>query len=359
MTSTEKVMYMIETFVLVDRDITLIAKSKYFNTFYHTFLTDMYQRDMKNPPFTKHKFIKLFEQPLDTWGYFTSEEINRLEEDGVPRDLSIIDGDYGLNEEINEILIQKKSLKEQRSGPIVKGLIYCINQLDNGDTRLDWHKQYEKFRHFLVENSVSEVNRRNRLMNSLDTRLQEFIVDCYESIPTEAKYICPNCGWTVEQKEKGKLQCVKKECKSHFNTLSLKPIPSRYNIRLKDTIQLTTVIPTMAEFDFYHLVKNEIPTVEVEWYPNIERLGDLLVLMEKKEFYIDIKDYGRSSALANELIRNIGKVKTKYIVIPDKRNKHNHASRHINEVLKQNNIHKFKVYSFSQMIDQIKKETEV
>gem|GEM_PF-3182736 len=275
MSGIEKLLYIIENMKRLESDITLFS-SREFKTFYHAMKHDMYDKVLLFLPTTPAKFLKLLEHPLEAWGYFSKEEITSLEEDGVPSDLRIIDGDNGLNEEIEEeVLLAKESLREQRSGAVAKAIEYIRQKIKVDNTDYDWQQQYIDFRHFLTMNPVMNTIKRNRLIEHFDAKLQSFLISCYESIPSQAKYICPYCGWTVMQTEKLKLKCIKLACKAHFNLATLESIPRKCDIRLKETIQLTTVIPTKTEFEFYDMLLKIPEKPSVFWYPEVERKGSL------------------------------------------------------------------------------------
>ncbi|MNG21591.1 hypothetical protein D3C84_1059780 [compost metagenome] len=76
-------------------------------------------------------------------------------------------------------------------------------------------------------------------------------------------------------------------------------------------------------------------------------------------YYIDVKDYKSPDRLARELITKKNTITSPYIVISDTRNQGNHYVRHANQTLREAGITRFSVYSFSQMVDTIRKESEV
>ena len=348
MTCTEKVMYFIENIKTLENDITTLAKSPAYKEFYHDILRDMLHREMKVIPTTPVKFIRMLTSPISTWGYFTEKELNDLEQEGIPRELRFIDGEYGINEELSDILLLKKSLKEERSGPVYKAMMHCRKMFDEGNQERDWQEAYQHFRHFLVNHRTTNINTRNRMVKDWDETLQKFLFSCYEVIPGNAQFICPRCGWTVFEGSK-KRKCITKKCKVTFNTATLKRINKRHDIRLKDVIQLTTAIPTDTEFAFYELVRKLGPGLTITWYPDIERKGDFLIKTARKEYYIDIKEYQQSGMLAKELISKKKTIQTPYIVVSDDKSKN--YIENLNDLLKEANIRHFRVYSFSNMLE--------
>ncbi|WP_066303995.1 hypothetical protein [Bacillus sp. FJAT-29814] len=361
MTPKEKIFYIFEHLQIINKDIRRIVPAVHdarFYDFYKTVQSDMFSKStMKTFPLNIIEFLALFTTPIETWGYFDNQELDALEAEGIPTNLAIITTRTGLNEDILELL-EENSYHEIVSEPIVKILNYCINKAEQEDNYPFWQKVYEEIRDYLSDHPGHSERKRNleiKKFKEIDPLLTKYMVECYEHIPADKEfYVCQHCGWTAERTMNDTIRCVRTDCKSSFNTFTIRALPKEWDIRLKAQIQRSTTIPTLAERDVYHQLLEQSVVERLVRYPKIEQQGDIAVYTKKNQYFIDVKDYKSPNNLIRYLLANAGKIKSPYIVVTNKRNQNNYV-KIVNLKLKENGIIHYRVYSTKSFIHHIER----
>jgi len=320
---------------------------KLHNELYFLSLTN---NSSKLHPNNIQNFLLLMQKEIGRWGIFSKIE---LEEEGIPEDLTILDDYIGISEEADYFYANCNSSFDEVSQIIEDVLIYCRNtQLQN---------EYVSFRKFLIKNPISSRRdiTRVQIQNQFDPFLCQTLEKCYEEIPKEAEYSCQTCGWTLIKKA-NRYVCGKKTCREDFNLQSLtqNKIEISKHLRVKKPILLSVVIPGIPELDFASELENV--GIDVELYPNLERLGDLKATYNSSNYYIDMKDYSDYRDLVSYLIEEKNRIKTPYIVISEsktnlRKNRTPQYVKKVNKKLEDEGITHFKLYSCSEMKNLITK----
>jgi len=336
----------IEHAVFVSHEGSHLAKE--VESYFKNSLYDMLQYDLPKYPIDLYHCIQLLKTPIGEWNYFPRDF---LDEEGISPEMMILDIDIGLTEEADELLVEYKSTREVGSLVIQEVLIHCrTNQ-----AHIDMQPKYNAFRTFLIGHPLTGADQIELfcLQHDFDPFLSSALERCYEDIPLGKKYKCQACGWTLEEKTKHVFVCLKKECKHSYDVHSLREIEPDETKRVKESIQLSTVIPGLRELELKKRLETKKKAI-VYLYPDLERLGDLEVNIEMEgklvQRYIDVKDYRRPQQLAKRLLednRN-GLIKTPIIAVPDEKATERYL-RFVNEQLMSNGITVCRVYSFKQI----------
>ncbi|MGM0789910.1 hypothetical protein ABXS71_02550 [Bacillus infantis] len=333
------------------------AISRDFEIFFNRFLYFMLQFDMKEYPVNLFHWLQLLKKPLKDWWPAVS---NLLNEENISSDFIILDEEIGLSEEAEELLREYQSYQEASTKVVRDVLIHCRDvSLEKG---LDMQGAYTKFRLFLIENPITNVDELELycLENNFDHFITSSLENCYEDIPPSSAFKCQSCGWTLYEKTKNVFVCIKQQCLNTYDANSLKhyKITEVDQLRVKESIQFSTVIPGQRELE----LKNKLVKAgaAVELYPDLERLGDLRVRRAGKtagseELLIDVKDYRNAKQLAKKLLTDhaAGQVKTPVIAIPDDKANSRYL-KFVNKHLFEMGINSCKVYSFKQVVRMFK-----
>ncbi|MED1863961.1 hypothetical protein P4V41_10915 [Fictibacillus nanhaiensis] len=327
--------------------------SRDFEIFFNQFLFFMLQYPMKEYPVNLFHWLQLLKKPLRDWWPASA---SFLDEEGISPNFIILDDEIGLSEEAEELLREYKSYKEASAKVVRDVLIHCREESINRG--IDMQHVYTKFRLFLIENPLTNLDELELYCfeNDFDSFLSRSLENCYEDIPESSMFKCQFCGWTLEEKTKNAFVCIKQQCRSSYdvNTLKQYKITQSDQLRVKESIQFSTVIPGLREIELK--IRFEECGATVELYPDLERLGDLRVSNagEKKgseKLLIDVKDYRNAKQLVKKLLADqvAGLIKSPIIAVPDDKANRRYLS-FVNEYLIETGITSCKVYSFKQVV---------
>ncbi|MEH7085699.1 hypothetical protein V7139_23590 [Neobacillus drentensis] len=347
----------IEDAVFLVDDDTCISKG--FELFRQKFLYTMLHIEKEQYPVSLYHFLQQLKEPINEWGIFDLEE---LEESGVPTNLVILDDEIGISEEAEELLREAISSKELSTKIIRDVLVYCREKVDEGK---EMQTVYTAFRLFLILHPISdeETIELYCLEHGFDAYIASALESCYEDIPSDCRFTCQACGWTLKEKTKGVYICLKKECRRKYNASSL----GRYQLdehvtkRVKEGIQFSTVIPGIRELELQKRLENKEVTVQL--YPDLERKGDLFTSKEFGDsilaFSIDVKDYRSPKWLARTLIDDFqkGLIKSNVIAVPDEKANRRYL-QYVNAQLAEHQI-PCKVYSFKTIVNMFKNDNSL
>jgi hypothetical protein len=363
-----KLVEIIEWVKRIETDIELCSYNyvgtsplaKEFQNFQRRLLYEMLQKPQPLYPVSINDFLQLIKNPVGTWGYFSEEE---LKEDNIDDSFVILDEEFGVTPEAEELLYEEESFLESSTKLIREALISCRTFYEIYQNK-HMQQQYTEFRTFIIHNPITDQHSiesfcfKNRFESFLSTILE----NCYEDLPSGYVYKCQSCGWTLEEKTKGYFSCVKKECRKKLDVHSLKDfmIEKGQGKRVKKGILLSTVIPGMKELQLVNDLEKLGATVDL--YPQLERKGDIYAFQEyedAREFaYIDVKDYTRPKRLVEELLKEIevGNLKTNIIAVPNDKASKRYIN-FVNETLHSNGHGDVRIYSFKMIKEMFKKGT--
>lgn len=231
--------------------------------------------------------------------------------------LSILDFDYKIREEWIKFVFKTNSenISEKRFKKLIK-LCKEINEVEGNNLGL---KCYIYFRmDTLIRRPIVTINDfRNGLAECLVDKFTKYLerfIELFkefyviESNFNELNYdkskVCSNCNYFFSELEEHIF------CK--HNKFTYKELNMGVYV-LKREVYNDYTKPGIIERDSFDRLKKEGFTVEL--YPNIEKDGDLKVILENKNIYIDCK----SSKSAENLWEEIKKEKyiDRIIVVPD------------------------------------------
>ncbi len=329
--------------------------------FYKKLLYEFLQRNGLDYPATLASFLQLLKKPIVDWGIFCPVE---LEEEGIPLDLIIIDSEIGISEEAEELLREFQSSSEATSKLVQEVLSYCRRLELEGSPNMD--KLYVAFRIYLILNPTTNEHKLELYCfeNKFDPYIASALHRCYENIPNGFQFKCQSCGWPLKEKTKNYYVCLKKECRDKYDATTLEnyKLNSTDTLQVKESIQLSTVIPGLKELEL--VARLEKAGAKVDLYPNLERLGDVKASKEfnniRLQLTIDVKDYRYPKQLAKKLLVDFeqGMLKCPIIAVPDPKATKRYL-QYVNDRLLENDITSVKVFSFKQVVAMFNKDSSM
>jgi len=311
-------------------------------------------------PSNMYEFLQLLKTPIEDWGLFN---IKALKERKIPTSLVVLNERTGISDEANWLLQEYISSQEASSSIVREVLAYCRRKYYEGD--IDMQHVYSSYREFLIKNplikveeDIEELGIRLGQQLKNDRYIIERLIKSYERIPNDDFYVCPYCGWTLQNKSE-KYNCLNQECTEHFNRYKIndyKARPFQFTHRTIEPVQLSTVIPGIKEFELKERFERQ--GAQVLMYPNIESDGDLQVTKkvgsENIQLKIDVINYSYPYMLVEKLLHEekSGLLKDVLIGIPDSKGK----KRYMN-ALKKGLMHhdlQVEVFTFSELINMVK-----
>lgn len=273
-------------------------------------------------PNNYQKLLTLFHTPLSKWGdgIFTKKELKNLDLENF----RFLD-EYGLTDDCYYIHSEQESLFEYQSSAMAKALLYCRHyehQLENAQ------QLYTKFRLFVQQHPrLSERELKRFMMTELqNSKLEQYLLECYEPITNHRYLPCPRCGWTMTKITDSHYRCLTEECEKHFDVnVTMNSLLSEHvELRTKKAVQLSTVISGLWEMELKTRLEKKGAVIEL--YPNLERYGDLKVTFQGDIFLIDVKSYRSANTLLSKLLNELSQGKyhpshTTIIAVPDQRSK--------------------------------------
>ncbi|WP_316568861.1 hypothetical protein [Neobacillus sp. YIM B06451] len=368
MTIIPKLVEIIEWAKRLETDIELCSYNyvgapplaKEFHGFHRRLLFEMLQKPLPLYPVSVNDFLRMLKNPVATWGYFSEAE---LKEENIEEFFVILDEEFGVTPEAEELLNEEESFLESSTKLIREALISCRTFYEIYQYK-HMQQQYTAFRTFLIHNPITDIYTIESFCfkNRFETFLSNILGNCYEDIPSGYVYKCQSCGWTLEEKTRGYFSCVKKECRKKLDVHSLKEyrIENGQNKRVRKGILLSTVIPGRKELQLVNDL--EKLGAKVDLYPQLERKGDIYACQEYEDAieyaYIDVKDYTRPKRLADELLKEIekGNLKTNIIAVPNDKASKRYIN-FVNQILHENGHGEVRIYSFKMIKEMFKKGT--
>lgn len=327
-------------------------KSKKFQDFYQDFLFTMLQYPMSHHPASLYDFLQLLKKPIGDWGCFSKKD---LQKENIDPEFYVLSETIGITQQATELLSEYESIREMDTLPVRLALISCRKK-QKEELFGDYMQQvYESFRNFIIHNPTTNDDLIMKYSNEhgFDSEIENLLIRCYEMIPRGEHRKCQYCGWAMELRYEQAF-CVRMECKEKYNPHSstFKKIDPEHDKRTLRSIQLTTVIPGLREWDLCLLLKKH--GIHYEQYPDLERKGDVYIYKtiagKKKEIWVDVKDYVHASSLVRALEDDFenGRIKTNYIGIPTFRATKRYL-QYINDKLAEIPGMKCRAYSFKQI----------
>lgn len=226
--------------------------------------------------------------------------------------VTILDSEYNLRQEWRNYLFKntgEKFLKKRFS----KLINLCLEIEKNEGNNLG-HKCYIFFRmDILIRNPIITISKfKDDLAEILmgkffiyKDRFIELFKEFYEKVKAKAKYnICTNCGY-LEETNRNHVFCKNNKFKE-------KELGDNDWI-IRESVYRDYTSVGIIERDVFDRLKEE--EFKVTLYPEIEKEGDLKVIIKNKEIFIDCKSYVDVIDLVEEL--KIDKYKNRVIVVPD------------------------------------------
>lgn len=226
--------------------------------------------------------------------------------------LSILDSEYNLRDEWRNYLFKntgEKFLKKR----FIKLINLCL-EIEKNEGKDLGLKCYIFFRmDTVIRNPITSIMKfKNELaillkdkFNLYKERFIELFKDFYERVKIKAKYkICNKCGY-LDNSNINHIFCKKnkfKEVELGFDDWII-----------KESIYKDYTSVGLIERDVFDELKKE--DFKVILYPNIEKEGDLKVIINNKDIFIDCKSYSNAIDLVEEIKKN--KYLNRVIVVPD------------------------------------------
>lgn len=194
-----------------------------------------------------------------------------------------------INDEIKHFLEDHNSLEDMQQ----KEWIQVLDYLHNKDKRSIEVRQrdYNLIRvenltrkPFMKENEYIDLIR--KLIDQLT--LLNFIKNAYVDYELREAVICSNCQYPMEQLPSGRYQCVGNHFCKHFSPISTKinTRKTKYKM-LHKGFYLYTTLPGLYELKVEEELKAK--GYQVIRHPNLERSGDLKVVLRRRSVYLDCK----------------------------------------------------------------------
>ena len=224
---------------------------------------------------------------------------------------------------------------------------------------------YVKVRKFIIEHPIATLPQLGKLRRILtqsgcrENFIDGFYAYCYEEIPSNAVYQCPNCQWTAIKEDEG-YRCSHYRCNLVMKQIS----PKKINIdrgykRVKPGINLFIVIPGLLELEIKK--KCDRLNVECELWPDKDRYDCKITFENQMFFAIDAKDYHSPYRLAYELENKLSSYNPlngirNFIVVPDDsgRNRKDYCQV-VNNKLPQN----IECLTFTDLIKKVEEQIDV
>lgn len=226
--------------------------------------------------------------------------------------LSILDSEYNLRDEWRNYLFKntgEKFLKKRFS----KLINLCLEIEKKEENNLGL-KCYIFFRmDTVIRNPITSIIKfKEELAVLLQDKFEvykdrfiELFKEFYEKVKAKGKYkVCNNCGYWDDTSNKHVF------CKENkFKEIEL----GSNDWIIKESVYKDYTSVGLIERDVFDRLKKE--GFEVILYPDIEREGDLKVIIYNKQIFIDCKSYSDITDLVDEIKRD--KYLDRVIVVPD------------------------------------------
>lgn len=181
---------------------------------------------------------------------------------------------------------------------------------------------YRITRAFIIENPIIEdaenlryifIDTKTKIQSSYRKMALEYIRDSYDILKTPRNFkVCSTCGYV--KNIDGKI-LTHRLCNP---TYAEKLLPQGTLI-LKPEIFNAITNPGRFEFEVYNALLNA--GFDSIIFPEIERNGDIYVIINGDGLYLDMKAYNYAESLYSELVNDNGYLKEKYrnrwIIVPD------------------------------------------
>lgn len=256
----------------------------------------------KEPPTDLSILVRMLMQPIEKW------EIVGLTA-YFPSNASIINRQYEISDEAEDFLSYYQHPEEKESSIVENILNICREQ------QLD--EDYVKIRTFLSNpnHAVMDAKKLQRFKRRIpNDELANLFIACYEEVAYISNYKkCPNCGWTLKQRE-GAWHCNKDQtCRQLANFTNLKRFEENEGkmYRMKPGVQKYTLLPGMAEEEIAKRLREKGYTISI--YPNIDE-EDIAIVFDDYSVYIDVKDYRNPYTLAQYLIQKKPSKNSWYVI---------------------------------------------
>ncbi|UNK30990.1 hypothetical protein MNO09_00325 (plasmid) [Bacillus sp. N5-665] len=307
-------------------------------------------------PCNLYEFLTLLRTPIKEWGYFN---MNSIKERRINENLILLGERVGVTSEALHIYNEHKNAYEAQTKAIEDVIRYCREKSIVDKTM---QQKYEFFRNYLIEHPlIHPYYAENEIAEGLDNDsflINKLLEECYEPIIGEYEYICPSCGWTLQQKALAYFYCLSNDCRESYDKNNVLTNQNLINLkvthRTKEAIQRTTVIPGKKEIELAHRLGKKGVTVNM--YPAIEAKGDIraekIIHDKRVSLYIDVKDYSSEYVLAQRLImdKEAGILKDVLIAVPDKKANKKYLKA-VKRILLEKEANEIEVYSFREIIN--------
>lgn len=232
--------------------------------------------------------------------------IKELEKMGVANEPFIEGIDFNEIHDENLELFQEELMDVDRD---TKGFTLILRTCRNDGNSFNGQQNYNEIRNFIFESRYGFSNMASFEMElkkrGIKKPFSDLLKESLEVIEVKdgyGYYHCFQCGRPVSKRQLHNTKCVHYRCKEH-NAI--------YRNKLRDVSNKTlfwnkgfyksVIIPTFLEESIMSCINRLLPEASVIKYPDIERMGDILVELYDKKLCIDAKDYKNKRALIKYL----------------------------------------------------------
>jgi hypothetical protein len=259
------------------------------------------------PPVAINEWLQTHTKPLVDWLPDSYRELP-INFESPLYDLQIDD----ISESAYWFLQYTGNPRDYQTIPILEVIEFCTSNSE------PYQKGYELFRKILTDprNAVLSEEGLNKLLNFVyDPFLKERLKQCYERVENWRYFrVCENCGYTLHLKngrwECGKYNTCGKISGTRFSNWNFINPPSftfgsnEKVFRLKHGVHSSVLVPGIPEARIYSRLSSKY---KVELYPNIDRDGDIRVVLESEIIDFDVKSYRNPDGLALQIRKYLEK----------------------------------------------------
>ncbi|WP_044640737.1 restriction endonuclease-related protein [Risungbinella massiliensis] len=259
------------------------------------------------PPASINQWLEIHTKPLLDWLPEKYSELP-INFESALYDLEINE----ISEQAYWFLKYTGNPRDYQTKPVLEVISYCASY------PVPYQKGYVTFRKILADKkfAVLSENGLEKLLDSIeDLFIKKQLEQCYERLENWREYrVCPNCGYTLHFKN-GNWQCGKYNvCGkisgtrfSNWNFVNPKPFnfkDEEKTYRLKHGVHSSVLVPGISELRIFSRLTS---IYQVELYPNIDRDGDIRVILENEVIDFDVKSYRSPDGLAFQIQENLQK----------------------------------------------------
>lgn len=253
------------------------------------------------PPASINQWLKIHTQPLGNWLPDIYEELP------INREHSLFDLEINdISEDAFYFLHYTGAPNDYQTKPVIDVIEYCTGFSE------PYQSGYVTFRTKLSDKKhavLSESDLKKMLDTVHDPFIKEKIKSCYEIVDNWKSYrACPNCGYTLHYNfctwQCGKYNTCGKISGTRYSRWNFtNPAPFDFDdeeivYRLKHGVHSSVLVPGIPEWRIFSRLKSKY---QVELYPNIDRNGDIRVVVDNENIDLDVKSYRNPDGLATHI----------------------------------------------------------